>query len=350
MADRDRDAAAIVEEGLSIARRLAAPAHLGVTLFMRAWIALRAGELDDAEADARAAMEVLKLHDVAFVMPGPLAILVDVLRERDDIAGADALLDEWGYATGDGDSLFHLFLLNARAHLRSAQERHEEAEADLLRGLERTVANGCVSPGFIPWHAHLAMADFLSRRTTGKSKAYAATALELADSFGAPRARAEALRAVAWTAADADSADEAARLFDAVGARLEEARTIIGREVSQIGKIPITESRRRLIRAFGLAEHAGSTRMSTLIRKYLGEVGAAPGKRAATGIAALTPSERRVAALAAAGLTNKDVAQELFVTVKTVETHLAHTYQKLGIASRAELAGALAEPTQATHG
>ncbi len=344
MADRDREAATIVEEGLAIARRLAAPAHLGVTLFMRAWIALRAGELDDAEADARAALEVLKLHDVAFVLPGPLAILVDVLRERDDLAGADALLNEWGYATGDGDSLFHLFLLNARAHLRSAQERYDEAEADLLRGLERTMANGCVSPGFIPWHAHLAMSDFISRRITAKTRANVATALELADAFGAPRARAEALRAAAWIDTTSESANEAARLFNAVGAKLEEARTVVGVEVSGIGKIPVAESRSRLTRAFELADHAGSTRLSALIRKYLSEVGAEPGRRAATGIAALTPSERRVAALAAAGLTNKDVAQELFVTVKTVETHLAHTYQKLGITSRGELGDALSAP------
>ncbi len=345
MGDRDRDAAAIVEEGLSIARRLAAPAHLGVTLFMRAWIALRAGELDDAEADARAALEVLKLHDVQFVMPGPLAILVDVLRERDDIAGADALLHEWGYDSGDGDSLFHLFLLNARAHLRSAQERYDDAKADLERGLARTLANGCTSPGFIPWHANLAMADVIARRPTAKSKAYAATALESAESFGAQRALAEGLRAVAWTDADAGVAlaDKAAQLFADVGDKLEEARTIIGVEVSRIGQIPITESRTILTRAFGLAEQAGSARLTTLIRKYLSEIGAEPGRRAATGLASLTPSERRVAALAATGLTNKDVAQELFVTVKTVETHLAHTYQKLGITSRGELGSALSD-------
>ena len=56
----------------------------------------------------------------------------------------------------------------------------------------------------------------------------------------------------------------------------------------------------------------------------------------------LTPSERRVADLAAAGRTNRDIAQELFVTPKTVEVHLSNAYRKLGIRSRRELAGALA--------
>jgi DNA-binding CsgD family transcriptional regulator len=55
----------------------------------------------------------------------------------------------------------------------------------------------------------------------------------------------------------------------------------------------------------------------------------------------LTPSERRVASMAAEGRTNKELAQALFVTVKTVEMHLANTYRKLGIRSRAELTDAL---------
>jgi DNA-binding CsgD family transcriptional regulator len=57
---------------------------------------------------------------------------------------------------------------------------------------------------------------------------------------------------------------------------------------------------------------------------------------------ALTPSEERVARLAAAGRTNRDIAQELFITLATVETHLTRAYRKLGVPEREELAGALA--------
>jgi DNA-binding NarL/FixJ family response regulator len=60
------------------------------------------------------------------------------------------------------------------------------------------------------------------------------------------------------------------------------------------------------------------------------------------GIDALTPSERRVAHLAAGGQTNRDIAQALFVTEKTIETHLSHAYQKLAIQSRSQLTSALA--------
>ena len=62
-----------------------------------------------------------------------------------------------------------------------------------------------------------------------------------------------------------------------------------------------------------------------------------------SGVEALTASERRVARMAADGMTNKEIAQALFVTVKAVEVHLSSTYRKLGLASRLQLAEALAE-------
>lgn len=56
---------------------------------------------------------------------------------------------------------------------------------------------------------------------------------------------------------------------------------------------------------------------------------------------ALTPSERRVATIAAAGRTNREIAQELFVSLKTVEMHLSRTFAKLDVSSRSELPAAL---------
>jgi DNA-binding NarL/FixJ family response regulator len=66
------------------------------------------------------------------------------------------------------------------------------------------------------------------------------------------------------------------------------------------------------------------------------------GARRAPDAGELTPAERRVAELAAQGLTNKEIAQSLVVTVSTVEFHLSKTYAKLGIRSRAQLANRLA--------
>jgi DNA-binding NarL/FixJ family response regulator len=79
-------------------------------------------------------------------------------------------------------------------------------------------------------------------------------------------------------------------------------------------------------------------------RAELAAAGGRPRASALKGVAALTASERRVADLAAEGQTNKDIAQLLYVTPKTVEVHLSNTYRKLGIRSRRELVEALAAP------
>jgi DNA-binding CsgD family transcriptional regulator len=71
---------------------------------------------------------------------------------------------------------------------------------------------------------------------------------------------------------------------------------------------------------------------------------ARPRRSALAGAAALTPSERRVATIAATGAMNREIAQTLFVTEKTVETHLGHAYAKLGVHSRHELEATLAAP------
>jgi DNA-binding CsgD family transcriptional regulator len=66
-----------------------------------------------------------------------------------------------------------------------------------------------------------------------------------------------------------------------------------------------------------------------------------------TGLEALTASERRIAELAAGGLTNREIAQTLFITTRTVEGHLTHVFNKLNVEGRTELPAALAAPTQA---
>jgi DNA-binding NarL/FixJ family response regulator len=81
-------------------------------------------------------------------------------------------------------------------------------------------------------------------------------------------------------------------------------------------------------------------------REELRAAGARPRRPASTGRDALTPSERRVAERAAIGLTNRQIAQELFVTPRTVEVHLTHVFSKLDIRSRADLPAALSGATR----
>jgi DNA-binding NarL/FixJ family response regulator len=111
------------------------------------------------------------------------------------------------------------------------------------------------------------------------------------------------------------------------------------------GRTP-TEARDPLRRALELAERCGAKPLAEQARAELYAAGGRPRRTALTGIESLTASERRVAELAAEGRTNKEIAQALFVTLKTVELHLSHAYRKLGIRSRRELEGALASPPE----
>jgi DNA-binding NarL/FixJ family response regulator len=94
--------------------------------------------------------------------------------------------------------------------------------------------------------------------------------------------------------------------------------------------------------ALELADACGSPPLADHVRTELHASGARPRTEALSGVAALTASERRVAELAIEGQTNRDIAQALYVTPKTVEVHLTNVYRKLGIRSRRELAGAVA--------
>jgi DNA-binding CsgD family transcriptional regulator len=105
------------------------------------------------------------------------------------------------------------------------------------------------------------------------------------------------------------------------------------------------ESREILRPALDLAHRCGALALTERAHTELVAAGARPRRPVLTGLDALTPSERRVAQLAAAGLSNREIAQQLFITARTVEGHLTHAYQKLAITSREQLPAALATST-----
>jgi DNA-binding CsgD family transcriptional regulator len=108
-----------------------------------------------------------------------------------------------------------------------------------------------------------------------------------------------------------------------------------------------SEARAPLARARGTAHRCGALVLTERAQDELRATGARPRRFALAGSEALTASERRVARLAASGLSNREIAQQLFVTVNTVESHLRHGYLKLGVHSRAELPAALSgEPAE----
>jgi DNA-binding CsgD family transcriptional regulator len=100
-------------------------------------------------------------------------------------------------------------------------------------------------------------------------------------------------------------------------------------------------ARAPLAEALALAGPGGLRLLADRARRELHAVGARPRRDAVSGVDSLTPAEHRVATLAAQGHSNREIAQRLYVTRRTVETHLTHAFQKLGLATRAELTAVL---------
>ncbi|MCW3063810.1 MAG: transcriptional regulator, LuxR family, partial [Solirubrobacterales bacterium] len=150
----------------------------------------------------------------------------------------------------------------------------------------------------------------------------------------------------ALTAAEEDVAvrlqREAVAVLAGGPAELEHARALADLGATLRRSSDRIAAREPLLLALSEADRLGATVVAERAREELVASGLRPRRAQLAGVAALTPRQRRVCELAASGRTNQAVAQELFVTVKTVETHLLAAYRKLGIRSKGELPRALA--------
>ena len=327
------------------ATRRGSATGLGQASYLRAYVTYLRGEVAGAEADARSAVETARRGGYLPAVPVFPAVLVDVLIERDELDAADEELAAGGWIGALPDNYWWAGLLLARARLRLAQRRVEEAIAD-LSDLERLNERlGILSP-FYSIGSHLAFALAAQGRLE-EARAAAAADVVRARAWGTRSAVSTALRAVARAANDRE--EELERLGEAVAVletsphRLEYARALADHGAALRRANRRAEARERLRAALELARRGGALAIAKRAHDELEATGEKLRPLLAGGVESLTPSERRVAELAAQGLTNREVAQSLFLTVKTVETHLSHAYRKLGIRSRVGLPEALAE-------
>ncbi len=294
----------------------------------------RLGALLDAESDIRLAMELAAEAGAAGPQRLLLGTLVPVLVERAELDAAQQEIE--GPALG----LEHAGLLAGVGRLRLAQGRPAEA-LDVLEAAGRRLAKrGWVHPGLLPWRSDAAVACHLLGRPD-EARERAATALAEARRYRAPIATGLALRAVGLVCDDLDALAEAADVLGETDARVEHARSLVELGAALRRGNRRVDARAPLRAGLDLASRAGATALVRQAIEELAAAGARPRTLRLTGLEALSPSERRVARLAAEGRSNRDIAQALFVTTKTVEVHLSGCYRKLGIASRAELRGVL---------
>ncbi len=303
--------------------------------YFRAGAWLQRGELADAEGSMRKAMEVAGLWgDLTWER----AELARILLERGDLAGTRDLLD--GAASHAPGSVPAHSLRRARVGLLLAEGRPAEA----LAAAEEYASHlgRITNPAFAPWRSLRALALDAAGRTA-EAIEVAAAELGPARRWGAPGVVGRALRVLGAIEREQglDHLAQAVALLERSPARLEEAcaHLSLGAALRRGGRR--REARGPLMRALELAERCGARVLAEEARTELGAAGYRPRVGAAAGAGSLTASERRVAELAARGSSNKEIAQALYVTLKTVEVHLSHTYRKLGIASRRQLGRAL---------
>lgn len=309
---------------------------------LRAMVRFRRGDLRGAEADGRAAIEADEGRSLLSEVYGRAA-LCGVLIERAELEEAEAIME--GVPENAHNDATHLghHVIDMRARLRLAQDRPAEALAELEGCLiyerDMGVRHGCWSA----WRTKAAEAQLAlgeERRAAGT----AAKALELARDLGTPRAVGLALRAAGLTCPAGErtaTLAQAVGVFERGGLAVDHARALadLGRALSAEGRG--AEARAALDRALERAEASGAAAVAASARDALVALGARPRRREVTGSGALTPAERRVTEMAARGCSNREIAEGLFLTLKTVENHLTAAYRKLGIASRTQLADRL---------
>ncbi|HEX2070504.1 MAG TPA: AAA family ATPase [Thermoleophilaceae bacterium] len=301
---------------------------------------LRSGDLIGAEEALRAADDAFTMwgHD-EYATVNSRSFLADVLRERGRVTEAWDVLGRVGTVAPRSHATSS-WLTTRVALLTAAGEAAEAAAvADELAAHCEAIPD----PSRLWWRSLKAEAlERLDRHE--EAVELARQELEVTRAFGAPWALGRTLRVLGTLERDdgLERLREAVAILERSTARLEHAKALaaLGSALRRARKP--TEAREPLRHALDLARVCGAEGLCEQARSELHAAGARPRRDALSGVESLTPSERRVVDLAAAGKTNRDIAQELYVTPKTVEVHLSNAYRKLGIRSRRELEPVLA--------
>jgi DNA-binding CsgD family transcriptional regulator len=335
-----RRAEAILGPSLDVCRRRAAAATCATAYVRRSLARLLAGDVVGAAADAGAALEA---SETGWMRYRPLAIgaLVVARLERGELHEAAALLEEDPRARWS-ESVFATFVCAARGQLELALGRPADALGTFQHAGALAADVGIVNPVAVPWRAGAAIA-LGQLGETERAARQVREALALADEHDLPIVRGRARRVAGLISGGRDGIpllEQATHDLEHSDARLEHAVALVELGVALLSSGNRRSARQRLEAGLDLADACGATRLAVRAAAELDRAGVRHAR--ARGSAALTPSEARVVELAVTGLTNRQIAEQLFVSVKAVEWHLGNVYAKLGVSRRQELADALA--------
>jgi DNA-binding CsgD family transcriptional regulator len=314
------------------------------------FLRLRLGALPEADTAARIALRVMQDGDFEPGLPFAVTVCADAALEAGQLEEARVLLGSLpaaGWSPGVGTVLIPATW--GRLHLAAG------CPAEALAAFQdcATMFSSEV------WGLDLRDVGYLHARSGAaqallvagdRRRASELAEAELADvrRFAAPRALGVALRAAGLAAGEQRGLDLLAESVAALGdspALLERAKSLAELGAAQRRCGARAAAREHLTEALDLAARCGARPLAARVRTELNAAGARPRREWRRGVESLTPSELRIARLAAAGLTNREIAHSLYVTVKTVEAHLARVYAKLDITGRSGLTDMLGAET-----
>ncbi|WP_026909844.1 helix-turn-helix transcriptional regulator [Patulibacter minatonensis] len=235
------------------------------------------------------------------------------------------------------------YVLSARALVRAHLRRTADAEADLRRVIAAGDVRGWTSP--LTTRGRLRLAELLATHgDRDEARELAEHDVAVARAAGTPGALGAALRVRARTLEGDERVEALRESVDVLAPgpmAMEHGWALLDLGGALRRRGSRSDARDVLRVALDRAAGAESVLLARLVREELEAAGARPRRERLSGVESLTPSERRVAELAAEGLSNREIAETLWVTRKTVEHHLGHAYGKLGISSRTGLPAAL---------
>ncbi|MFF8512855.1 AAA family ATPase [Streptomyces sp. NPDC015492] len=339
----DEQALFLLDKALAESHRRGTVAATAGAYCLRSLAWLRRGSLEEAESDGTLAMQLCDTAQLRMARPLTASFLADTLIERGRLDEARRVLEWCDRSATSATAAQSFWPDTSRGKLLVAEGEVETGLELLLDCGRRLEGQGWHNPGFLSWRTEAAMALRALDRMD-EARAHAAEDLRRARQWKAPWALGRALRVggiLAKERGDMALMGESVRVLEPSPARLEFAKSLLehGAALRRSGRRQA--ARAQLEQAVEVALRCGAPAVAERARGELAIAGGKARGNDARGSASLTPAERRVAELVVTGVTNRQVAQKLFITPKTVEVHLSMVYRKLGITTRAQLGKAL---------
>ncbi|MFT4050023.1 MAG: AAA family ATPase [Solirubrobacterales bacterium] len=343
----DERALKVCDRSLAAAGRGSSALYVpAVARGFKGWALTLRGDLQGAFEVLELSKSDIELFDLRLGYTQIAAMLALACVEQGDLERAERELEFGEPYLVPG--VQRIVWLGSKLHLLVEQGKNEEAVrvAELIENAE--MDEMIQNPGWLPWRSLKAEAlDGLDR--TSEALELAEAEVAAARRWGSPKPLGRALRVLGQLKRRKGIAEieEAVEVLKDSPAVLEYGWTLAALGTALRHERKSVEAREPLGEALNIAVRAGAFGLEKHVRDELAASGATPRATDFQGMGALTPSEKRVAGLAVEGMTNREIAQTLFVTPKTIEVHLSNVYKKLDVKSRRELPGVfVADPAQ----